>query len=169
MTAVLSLPYIAGLFDADGSVSLTKRTRLSKAWGIPGVSFVPVVSFSQSDFGLLKAVADFLDGKVNLHSMAGGANSYGVKRNRNSYQIAWSNREAIRVARILKDYSIARSGELSVIIDFYEKFANFTKGAGRGSAPSKENVARRALHLAAGDAARTQLQLIRQHKNTETQ
>lgn len=162
----LTLPYIAGLFDADGSVSLVKRTRKSKAWGIDGVSFVPVVGFSQSDLGLLKALADYLDGKVHVHAEAGGANSYGVRRNRTSFQIMWSNKEAIRVARLLQDHVIARQAELEVIITFYEVYANYTKGAGRGAGPTPENLERRAIHLTAGDAARFQLQQIRQHKNT---
>lgn len=165
MTA-LCLPYIAGLFDADGSVSLAKRTRRSKAWGIDGVSFVPVVSFSQSDLGLLTAVAKFLDGSVQIHSEAGGANSYGVKRNRTSYQIAWSNKAAIRVASVLIEHVHARKAELQVLQEFHHRYANFTKGAGRGAAPTAENLARRAELLSAGDAARQQLQLIRKHKNT---
>ncbi len=163
---MLSLAYIGGFFDADGSVSLTRRQRTSKAWGVVGNSFVPVVSFSQADHGLLEAIARYLEGTVYLHEKAGTVSSYGVKRNRDNFTLAWSNKAAVRVAEILMPHCIARRPELDLIIDFYRKFKNHTKGGGRGSGPSALYLQRQAELVQAGETYRAALDQSRKSKNT---
>lgn len=162
MRGLISLHWIGGFFDADGSVCLVRRTNKTKQ-GIR-VGFTPYIAFSQSDHGLLKQVQKELEnGTLKKRSSAGEVNKYGVKTNRDGYQVAWSGAECVRVLSVLREYSIGKKVEIDLVLDFYNRYSNYTKGYNKGG---EEYERRYDEMVQEGLKCVAALRESRQHKDT---
>ena len=157
------MDWIGGFFDADGSASLVKRKRKGAAASV--AAFQATVCFSQSDYGLLAAVKETIGGgNLRCRAKAGETNEYGVRNNRDAYQLIWTGSDAVRVLQLIFPYSIGKRKEISEIIAFHQRFNNYTKGFKNGG---EEYLRRVAEMEAAGDECQQSLRHIRATKNTE--
>lgn len=155
---MLSMDWIGGFFDADGSVGLTKRTR-----GLHP-TYVPILSIGQSDKGILEAIGEVFELSVYLHKEAGTKNSQGINVNRDAYNLLASNSKAIIIAKSLIPVTHCKTKELQCVIDFYEKYSGYTKGWARYK---NDEYYRRASILAdAGEKCREELNSLRKNKDT---
>jgi hypothetical protein len=128
------------------------------------VGFSPYAAFSQSDYGLLAQIQEEVGGgTLKKRAKAGDVNVYGVKTNRDGYQLAWSGAECIRVLSYLKDYSIGKRVEIDLVLDFYTSYSNSTKGYNKGG---REYEQRYIEMINAGSACCEALKNARQFKNT---
>lgn len=162
----LTLPYLGGFFDADGSTSLVRFSKLTAKTRIRSVTYAPAISMSQSDLGFLESVGKMLDGKVNLSGPAGSITKHGIRKTRDSYTILWTHKAAVRVGELLLPHLIIKRDEVNAVVNFHNKWNNYTKGWGRSSALSEEYLARKQEVIDAGEACRELLKSIRLNKNT---
>lgn len=162
MRGVISPHWIGGFFDADGSVCLVRRKRVSRL--SIRLGFAPMLCLSQSDLGLLAGIQQEIGGgTLKRRSKAGEVNAVGVRTNRDGYQLNWSCSEAIRVMNLLRPFSIGKKGEIDLILKFYGTYANYTKGFTSGG-EIYEN--RYSEMVEAGETCRASLKDFRQSKDT---
>lgn len=159
----LSLDWIGGFFDADGSITLSRRVRRRE--GTEKVEYVPALSIGQSDPGILEEISRVLGGgSVHKTRDRGSINSFGVGTNRDHYVFRADNAKAIEICRKLIPVTFCKRKELEQVVAYYEKYNNFTKGWARWGG---ENYTRRYDEMVReGDACRARLNLIRTNKDT---
>ncbi|ARK07434.1 hypothetical protein LAV_00034 [Sphingobium phage Lacusarx] len=76
----------------------------------------------------MEAVGSLLNSPVQKHDVAGSSNSLGVSRNRDSFGVQLSNAKAIEVARLLIPNTFGKRSELQTVVDYYDRYNNYTKG-----------------------------------------
>lgn len=156
---MLSLDWIGGFFDADGSVGLSKRCRIRG--GKERYQFVPFLNIGQSDRGILEQVGKQLDAGVFLSSKAGSVSSWGVSVNRDAYILRADNAKAISIARQLLHVTHVKRDEIREVLAYYDQYNNYTKEQ-RGA----EYERRYDQMVIAGDACRNSLNHMRMNKDT---
>lgn len=160
----LSLDWIGGFFDADGSVGLSRRVR--KRRGRETIEFVPFLSIGQSDAGILEAIAKEIGGKVFKTGRRGDGNGWGVIQTRDSYMLRADNLKCIEIARRLVPVTHVKRHELIEVITYYDTFNNYTKGWSRWKHHSDEYARRYTVMITEGDACRARINLLRLNKDT---
>jgi LAGLIDADG endonuclease len=160
----LPLAWIGGFFDADGSITLSKRNR--KRGDRHTVEFVPALHLSQSDPGILEAISRQIGGGVYRTGKRGEGNSTGVIRTRDSYTLRADNAKAISICKMLLPVTFVKRKELEEVIRYYETYNNYTKGWARWADSNQEYSKRYSEMVSQGDSCRARLNLIRQNKDT---
>lgn len=152
------MPWLGGFFDADGSVGLTRRVRKNVA------VYTPIIVIGQSDRGLLEQIGSLIDATVYQHDAAGSSNSWGITKNRTSWQINTSNIKAVEIARKLVPFTISKRAELEAVIRYYDTYNGYTRNWRRNNID--EFNRRYEEEVEAAEACRSFLKQYRLNKDT---
>lgn len=158
----LTLPYIAGLFDGEGSVSLAAR-RTTLGDGEPVIHYLPTVSIAQANEPFLREIREFVGfGAVCAHrSNRTKVNGYGVKLNRDCFELLWSYDAAVKVAKLLIPHTILKRPQLELIADYWDRYNGYTAPWARWRKQNPEYYRRRDELYSAAEQCRQNLKEVR--------
>jgi len=105
--ARISLKYIAGFIDAEGSIGIWKRKRN----GGRTIDWTPYISVVNTDKDIMMKISEILGGIIRekKHNRLG---------NKTIYSIAWTHKKARVVASKLYPYLEIKKGRAKIVMDF---------------------------------------------------
>ena len=105
LTPSTGLIYLGGLFDGEGSITLTRRIKDKRE------QFYSALSLSNTDERVLQLAQEILGGSINQQSSRGNYVCY------NWYA---SHKTARAAAELLLPYTIIKQKELKILCDYYD-------------------------------------------------
>ena len=112
----LDIPYIAGLFDADGSVDFKKRKQKRKGSNKEYMTWNIRLEISMTDKNVIELVHETL-GVGTFSKKPPGKGQMGKKM---QYRWRCSYRDALYVCKLLWPHAIVKLHKIEQIIDHYE-------------------------------------------------
>ena len=112
----LDISYIAGLFDADGSVDFKKRKQKRKGSNKEYMAWNIRLEISMTDKNVIELVHETLM-VGTVHKKPPGKNQLGRKM---QYRWRCSYRDALHVCKLLWPHAIVKLHKIEQIIDHYE-------------------------------------------------
>ena len=112
----LDIAYIAGLFDADGSVSYKKYPKKRKGVKKDYMTWNIRLEISMTDKDVIELVHETLM-VGTVHKKPPGKNQLGKKM---QYRWRCGYRDALHVCKLLWPYAIVKLHKIEQIIDHYE-------------------------------------------------
>jgi len=112
----LDIPYIAGLFDADGSVDFKKRKQKRKGSNKEYMTWNIRLEISMTDKNVVELVHETL-GVGTFSKKPPGKGQMGKKM---QYRWRCSYRDALYVCKLLWPHAIVKLHKIEQIIDHYE-------------------------------------------------
>ena len=112
----LDIPYIAGLFDADGCASYKKYSKKRKGIKKDYKTWNIALEISMTDKNVIELVHETLM-VGTVHKKPPGKGQIGKKM---QYRWRCSHRDALHVCKLLWPYAIVKLHKIEQIIDHYE-------------------------------------------------
>jgi len=111
----LALPYIAGIIDGEGCITISKRGQ-------------PILRLSMYDRKPLDIMSNIFGGNVTLINRTD---------HKPVWQLTYTSQSAVDVAEALSPYLVTKQPQAELIIEYYQNFSSY-KGGDHTKIPQTE-------------------------------